>query len=242
MDKQQLQLLAAACLFISSKLHDTGACRGGGALSVDKLVICTDCSIKSAQLYNMELNILDILNWELCSITSMEFIHMFIILLNKNINNYQSQSNSKYSSQRFSSNDSFSSTSTNSLSNSFLNTSTSSFNDSFQNSSSSSFGNSFQSSASNSSCDSFMNSLRMLLDKKESLLSRTSVLLCLAATEYQFYAVKPSALAAAALSITIKELMGNTEGQSNKETSSNLSQYLNQTLANMIQENKVTYD
>ena len=235
MDKQQLQLLAAACLFISSKLHDTGACRGGGALSVDKLVICTDCSIKSAQLYNMELNILDILNWELCSITSMEFIHMFIILLNKNINNYQSQSNSSYSTQRLSSNDSFSSTSTSSLSNSFLNTSTCSFNDSFQNSSITSF----QSSASSSSGDSFMNSLRMLLDKKESLLSRTSVLLCLAATEYQFYAVKPSALAAAALSITIKELLGNTEGQSNKDTSLNLSQYLNQSLAKMIQENKV---
>ena len=235
MDKQQLQLLAAACLFISSKLNDTGACRGGGALSVDKLVICTDCSIKSAQLYNMELNILDILNWELCSITSMEFIHMFIILLNKNINNYQSQSNSSYSTQRLSSNDSFSSTSTSSLSNSFLNTSTCSFNDSFQNSSSTSS----RSLASSGSCDSFLNSLRMLLDKKESLLSRSSVLLCLAATEYQFYAVKPSALAAAALSITIKELMGNTEGQSNKDTSLNLSQYLNQSLAKMIQENKV---
>ena len=46
----------------------------------------------------------------------------------------------------------------------------------------------------------------MLLDKREQLVRRAAVILSLAATEYQFYAVKPSLMGAAALILTIKDL------------------------------------
>lgn len=70
--RSELQLLAAACLFISSKLCEIQP------LSLEKLIIYTDCSISSSQLLSMEMRILDKLNWELCSLTSLDFLQIFI--------------------------------------------------------------------------------------------------------------------------------------------------------------------
>ena len=160
--KGDLQLLAAGCLFIASKLHEVGP------LSVEKLVICTDCSIKGKDLHAMELKILDILSWELCSVTSIEFIHMFILTINNNIISHHG----------------------------------------------------------------FSSSLRMLLDKKLSLVTRAAVILCLAATEYQFYGVKPSVMGAAVMLLTIKD-------QCSPDINANLVNYLVDLLATTINEEKV---
>ena len=73
--RSQLQLLAAACLFISSKLCEIQP------LSLEKLVIYTDCSISSAELLSMELRILDKINWELCSLTSLDFLQILYLSL-----------------------------------------------------------------------------------------------------------------------------------------------------------------
>jgi len=70
--KSQLQLVAASCLFLASKLCEVDP------LSVNKLVIYTDCSITSEQLLNMEMQILDKLSWELCAITSLDFLHIIV--------------------------------------------------------------------------------------------------------------------------------------------------------------------
>ena len=70
--KSQLQLVAASCLFLASKLCEVEP------LSVKKLVIYTDCSITSDQLLSMEMQILDKLSWELCAITSLDFLQLIV--------------------------------------------------------------------------------------------------------------------------------------------------------------------
>ena len=64
----QLQLLAAACLSIASKLSDPRP------LSLYKLVIFTDCSISMTELQNMEMLVLQKLRWELSIPTSLDFL------------------------------------------------------------------------------------------------------------------------------------------------------------------------
>ena len=64
----QLQLLAAACLSLASKLSDPRP------LSLYKLVIFTDCSISLAELQNMEMLVLQKLRWELSVPTSLDFL------------------------------------------------------------------------------------------------------------------------------------------------------------------------
>ena len=64
----QLQLLAAACLSISSKLSDPRP------LSLYKLVIFTDCSVSMVELQNMEMLVLQKLRWELSVPTSLDFL------------------------------------------------------------------------------------------------------------------------------------------------------------------------
>ena len=70
----QLQLLASACLLLSSKLHDPRP------LSLYNLVVFTDCSISMPELQSMEMMVLEKLRWELASPISSQFL--VIILSN----------------------------------------------------------------------------------------------------------------------------------------------------------------
>ena len=68
----QLQLLAAACLSIASKLSDPRP------LSLYKLVIFTDCSVSLTELQNMEMLVLQKLRWELSAPTSLDFLSQLL--------------------------------------------------------------------------------------------------------------------------------------------------------------------
>ena len=69
---EQFQLLASACLLLSSKLHDPRP------LSLYDLVIYTDCSISVPQLKSMEMTVLKNLRWELASPTAGEFLELIL--------------------------------------------------------------------------------------------------------------------------------------------------------------------
>ncbi|XP_068595351.1 G1/S-specific cyclin-D1 [Brachionichthys hirsutus] len=66
--KSRLQLVAAACMFLASKLKETVP------LTVDKLCVYTDHSITAGQLLQMELLVLAKLKWDLASVTPLDFI------------------------------------------------------------------------------------------------------------------------------------------------------------------------
>ena len=68
----QLQLLASACLLLSSKLHDPHP------LSLYNLVVYTDCSISMPELQSMEMMVLEKLRWELASPTSGQFLSIIL--------------------------------------------------------------------------------------------------------------------------------------------------------------------
>ena len=68
----QLQLLASACLSLASKLHDPRP------LSLYKLVIATDCSCSVSELQNMEMLVLQKLQWELSSPCSLQFLSLLL--------------------------------------------------------------------------------------------------------------------------------------------------------------------
>uniref|UniRef100_A0A665WB03 Cyclin D1 n=1 Tax=Echeneis naucrates TaxID=173247 RepID=A0A665WB03_ECHNA len=70
--KTHLQLLGAACMFLASKLKEMIP------LSAEKLCICTDNSITSAQLMFFFLLVLNKLKWDLASVTPLEFIDNFL--------------------------------------------------------------------------------------------------------------------------------------------------------------------
>ena len=72
LNTSQLQLLAAACLSIASKLSDPRP------LSLYKLVIFTDCSVTLAELQNMEMLVLQKLRWELSAPTSLDFLWQLV--------------------------------------------------------------------------------------------------------------------------------------------------------------------
>ncbi|XP_070139150.1 G1/S-specific cyclin-D2 [Drosophila bipectinata] len=82
--KAHLQILAAACLLLASKLREP-SCR---ALSVDLLVIYTDNSIFKDDLIKWELCVISRLGWDLSSVTPLDFVEQLIIrlpLIKKNI-------------------------------------------------------------------------------------------------------------------------------------------------------------
>ncbi|XP_044573219.1 G1/S-specific cyclin-D2 isoform X3 [Drosophila ananassae] len=77
--KTHLQILAAACLLLASKLREP-SCR---ALSVDLLVIYTDNSIFKDDLIKWELCVISRLGWDLSSVTPLDFVEHLIIRLPK---------------------------------------------------------------------------------------------------------------------------------------------------------------
>eukprot|EP00095_Tigriopus_kingsejongensis_P004990 maker-scaffold96_size378025-snap-gene-2.40 protein:Tk04990 transcript:maker-scaffold96_size378025-snap-gene-2.40-mRNA-1 annotation:"cyclin d3" len=62
--KSQFQLLACVCLFIASKFKETSP------LCIDKLVVYTDFSTTDMEIRTWELLILELLHWDLHSITA----------------------------------------------------------------------------------------------------------------------------------------------------------------------------
>ena len=77
----QLQLLASACLLLSSKLHDPRP------LSLYNLVVYTDCSISIPELQSMEMMVLEKLRWELASPTSSQFLAIILSNLENILSN-----------------------------------------------------------------------------------------------------------------------------------------------------------
>ncbi|XP_033242304.1 G1/S-specific cyclin-D2-like isoform X4 [Drosophila miranda] len=72
--KTHLQILAAACLLLASKLREP-SCR---ALSVELLVVYTDNSIYKDDLIKWELYVLSRLGWDLSSVTPLDFLDLLI--------------------------------------------------------------------------------------------------------------------------------------------------------------------
>ena len=75
----QLQLLASACLALSSKLHDPHP------LSLHHLVVYTDCSISMTELQDMEMMVLEKIRWELASPNTSEFLDIILANLEQTI-------------------------------------------------------------------------------------------------------------------------------------------------------------
>ncbi|XP_060663526.1 G1/S-specific cyclin-D2 isoform X1 [Drosophila nasuta] len=81
--KTHLQILAAACLLLASKLREPHCY----ALSAELLVFYTDNSINKDDLIKWELFVLSRLGWDLSSVTPLDFLELLIIRLpvkNKN--------------------------------------------------------------------------------------------------------------------------------------------------------------
>jgi len=73
--KHQLQLLGATCMFLSSKLKQTNP------LTAEKLVIYTDNSITMDDLMEWELFVLKVLKWDISAITPHDFLEQIITRL-----------------------------------------------------------------------------------------------------------------------------------------------------------------
>ncbi|KAG4065479.1 hypothetical protein HA402_009040 [Bradysia odoriphaga] len=72
--KNHLQILAAACLLLASKLREPG-CLG---LPADLLVFYTDNSITRTDLIHWELIVLSRLKWDISSITPLDFLELLL--------------------------------------------------------------------------------------------------------------------------------------------------------------------
>ena len=74
--KNQFQLAASTCLLLASKFSQVVP------LSTEQLVIYTDNSVTVEELRQMELNVLNALQWELSSVTVHSFLEHFVPRLN----------------------------------------------------------------------------------------------------------------------------------------------------------------
>jgi len=66
--KSQLQLLGAVCLFLSSKFKETSP------IPSEKLVMYTDFSVTLEEIRDWELIVLHKLKWDLCSSTALDYL------------------------------------------------------------------------------------------------------------------------------------------------------------------------
>ena len=66
--KNQFQLCASVCILLASKFSQVVP------ITTDKLVIYTDNSVTVEELRQWEIKILNVLQWELCSITTNTFL------------------------------------------------------------------------------------------------------------------------------------------------------------------------
>merc|ERR1712204_97435 len=71
-NKNQFQLCAAVCILLASKFSQVIP------ITTEKLVIYTDNSITVEELRQWEIKILNVLQWELSSVTSHSFLEHFI--------------------------------------------------------------------------------------------------------------------------------------------------------------------
>ena len=70
--RSQLQLIASACLLLSSKFHDTFP------ITSLNLIIYTDCSISKTELQAAEILILEKIRWELGAPNSGQILHFIL--------------------------------------------------------------------------------------------------------------------------------------------------------------------
>merc|ERR1712013_681891 len=70
--KNQFQLCASVCILLASKFSQVVP------ITTDKLVIYTDSSVTVEELRQWEIKILNVLQWELCSVTTHTFLEHFI--------------------------------------------------------------------------------------------------------------------------------------------------------------------
>ena len=78
----QLQLLASACLALSSKLHDPHP------LSLHLLVIYTDSSISMTDLQDMEMMVLKKIRWELASPNTLQLLDIILANLEETLSKH----------------------------------------------------------------------------------------------------------------------------------------------------------
>merc|ERR1712083_445781 len=70
--KNQFQLCASVCILLASKFSQVVP------ITTDKLVIYTDTSVTVEELRQWEIKILNVLQWDLSSVTTHTFIEHFI--------------------------------------------------------------------------------------------------------------------------------------------------------------------
>merc|ERR1712129_51137 len=71
-NKNQFQLCASVCILLASKFSQVVP------ITTDKLVIYTDNSVTVEELRQWEIKILNVLQWELSSVTAHSFLEQFI--------------------------------------------------------------------------------------------------------------------------------------------------------------------
>ena len=79
--KSQLQLLGAVCLFLSSKFKETTP------ISSENLVMYTDFSVSLEEIRDWELIVLHKLKWDLCSSTALDYLDHLLpkLIINANV-------------------------------------------------------------------------------------------------------------------------------------------------------------
>merc|ERR1712083_1257207 len=77
--KNQFQLCASVCILLASKFSQVVP------ITTDKLVIYTDSSVTVEELRQWEIKILNVLQWELSSVTTHTFLEPFIPGLRTNV-------------------------------------------------------------------------------------------------------------------------------------------------------------
>merc|ERR1712117_472196 len=76
--KEQFQLVASVCLLLASKFSQVVP------ISTDKLVIYSDSSVTAQELRQWEIKLLNVLHWELSSVTTHSFLEYLMPRLDTN--------------------------------------------------------------------------------------------------------------------------------------------------------------